>query len=395
MKKTRIIPIAILLCLSLSGCGDFFPKGKEMEKYDAATVIGIDRCESDPSRIEVTLLTKVDKSGDGGGSVTIKTLSETGPTAFEAQRNLRGKEEKVTFLGYIDYFLIGEDAAKEDFTKYFDYFVRDHETRYTPRIFVVKDGTAKELIETTSSTKIFLTDQLENIVSAADILGNSGDVRILDAVNMLNSKTGATVIPAIRSKELENQKRSGEMAEKDVAAAGFSVIKDFKLAGYFDGSSILGYNFLMNKVKSCPISIKDMNGEYTALEVVYSDTSSENKFEDGELKEVTYKVRVISTLAEQQSREKITTEEGVTDLENKQDEYISSVMSDAISTSKEFGADCFGLADKVRYQHPVKWEKIKDNWSDIYPDLTINIEVTSTIARTYDINQPIGYKGED
>jgi len=395
VKKITIISLVLLLCLSLTGCKSFFPKGKEMEKYDAVTVMGIDRSEAEPSRVEVTLLSKVEKSGDGGGSVTIKTSSESAPTVFEAQRNLRTKEEKVTYLGYVDYLLIGEGAAADDFTKYFDFFVRDHETRLSPRVYVVKGGTAKELIETTSSTKIFLTDQLANIINGAEILGNSSDTKIIDTINQLDGKTGAAVIPAIKSKELENQKRSGEMAEKDVAPAGFAVIKDFRLAGYFDGSAVLGYDFLTDKVKSCPISVRDISGACTALEVVNTKTDVEAKFEGDALKKVLYRVTVTSALAEQQSRERLTTEEGLTDLERKQAEYIQSVMTDAIKESKNFGTDCFALAEKIKLQHPVKWEKIKDSWDKLYPGLEIDTEVVSTVARSYEINQPNGYKGED
>jgi hypothetical protein len=43
-------------------------------------------------------------------------------------------------------------------------------------------------------------------------------------------------------------------------------------------------------------------------------------------------------------------------------------------------------------QHPLKWEKIKDNWPEIYSNLKMEINVDSHIMRTYDINDPNGFQ---
>lgn len=395
MIRKIVVPIFILLSFSLSGCKSLLPRGTEIEKFDAINIVGFDMSEDDPSQIEVTFITKVEKSADGGSSVNIKTISESAPTIFEAQRKLRAKEEKITFLGYVDYVLIGEKAAKEDFTKYFDFFTRDHETRLSPKVFIVKDCSAKELMTTTSSTKIFITDRLTNIISGAKILGNSGEVKIIDAMGMLdNSKTSAAILPAIKCEMPKNQERTGENTEQVISAAGFAIIKDFKLVGYFDENAALGYNLLTNKADSFPISVKDYTGEYVGLELISSKTEVEAKFNGDELEGVTYKTSIISTVPEQQSRENIYTKDGIDDLCSKQSEYVKSLMEDAIGISKKHKKDCLDLAGKIRMQHPYKWEKIKDQWNEIFPKLAINVVVESKIARTYEISLPNGYQGE-
>jgi len=395
MIRKIMVPIFVLLSFLLSGCKSILPQGTEIEKFDAMQVVGFDVSEEDPSQIEVTLITKVDKSSDGGSGVTIKTISESGLTVFEAQRKLRAKEEKITFMGYIDYVLIGEKAAREDFTKYFDYFVRDHETRLSPIVFIVKDGTAKDMITKTSSTKLFITDRISNILNGADLLGNTEKVKIIDAMGMLDNKLAATILPALKCEKPKNQKRTGEMAEKVITAAGFAIINDFKLAGYIDENSALGYSFITNKVSSCPISVKDNTGGYMGLELVSSKTNVEAKFNEDRLEEVTYKTSFTSAVPEQQSRANIYTKDGIDDLCLKQSEYVKSLMEDAISISKENKKDCLGLAGKIQMRYPYKWEKIKDQWNEIYPNLAIHVVVESNIARTYDIVKPNGYWGEN
>ncbi len=395
MIRKIMIPVFVLLCFSLSGCKNILPHGIEIEKYDAVQVIGIDVSEKDPSKVEVTFISKIDKSSDGGSSVTIKTISESGPTVFEAQRKLRAKEEKTAFLGYVDFILIGEQAAREDFTKYFDFLVRDHETRLSPNVFVVKGSSAKELITQTSSTKLFISDRLSSIIMGSHILGNTSKVTVINTIGMLDNKNVATVLPAVKCEMPKDQNRTGEMPEEVINAAGFAIINDNKLSGYFDGNSALGYNFFTNNIDSCPISVKDKSGVYVGLELINAKTEVEAKFNGDKLEEVTYKTSFVSNVPEQQSRENLFMKDGVDDLCSKQSAYVKSLMVDAIGKSKACKKDCLGLAGKIQMQHPYKWEKIKDQWNEIFPELAINVVVESNISRTYEINLPNGYQGEN
>ncbi len=397
MKKA-VIPIFTIVCMVLSGCGSFFPAASEIEDYDTIQIFGIDVSEEDPSQIEVTLISKSEKSSgtETNGGMIINTYWASGPTAFEAQRGLRAKEDKVTFLGYVDYILIGEKAAQDDFTKYFDYFVRDHETRLSQKVFVIRGCPVKEFIKETSSSEIFLAERLDSIISGKDILANTTDIRVIKVMGMLDNTKVSTVIPALVCDELFNHDITGEMPEEHVSADGYAIIKDFKLAGYIEADCAAGYNFLTNAVDSVPVSVKDNTGAYVGLEVVKSETKVEARFDGDKLEGVTYRTFVTSTLPEQQSREKITTREGVAFICSEQSETIKLLMEAVIKTSKDLKTDCIGLGERIRMQYPYKWEKIKDKWKEIYPELNIDVSVDSEIARTYDIVLPNGYqKGKE
>ncbi len=394
MKRRTAVSIIVLLCFSLSGC-KFFPTGKEIEKYDVIQIVGFDISEDNPDQIEVTVASKVDKgSAEGGGSVTIKIASESAPTAYEAQQKLRAQTEKITFLGYVDYVLIGEAAAKEDFAKYFDYFTRGNETRQSPHVFIVKGCSAKEMINKTSSKTLFINDRLGDIIDSAGYVGNTSEVRAIDVAGMLDNKDAATIIPAIKCGKPENQKRSGEMPEEIIKTSGFAIIKDFRLVGYIDDASAPGYNFLVNKISSCPISVKDFTGANVGLEIISANSKMEARFDGDKLEGVTYKISITSTLPEQQSRVKLITKAALDDLNSNQAQYVKALMENVISTSQKYGTDCIGLGDKIRMSHPNKWEKIKDNWSEIYPDLAIDVVAKANIVRSFDISLPNGYQEE-
>lgn len=392
LKKIASIIIIIVTNIALSGCeSHFLPTRDEIANYNIIQAIGIDISTEDPSQMEVTFISRLEKAE---GTSIIEIYSSTGPTIFEAQRKLKLHSDKKMFVGHVDYFLIGEDAAKENFTKYFDFVSRDQEIRLSPKVFIIKDCTAKEMINNTCVKDKFIVERLKGIEDDIGTMSNTNEVKILDIAAMLDNEDAATIIPALKCGETRNQKTTGEMPNIEIVISGYAVIKDFKLVGYIDETHSRGYNFLTNKVGSSAISVPDFSGEFVAFEVIKSKTKLEAHFKGNQLEGVTYKTHIISNIDEQHSRANIFTETAIQDLCTKQSEMMKAEMSQVISISQELKTDCTNLGQEIKMQHPLKWEHIKDNWNEIYPNLKIEIDVESEIARTYDIREPNGYKEE-
>ena len=403
IRKTALLVLTVLTSIAFSGCdSNLIPSMEEIDQFQIVEVVGIDKCAEDPSKVEVTFISKLEKStsgnsgwGGGGGSTIVTISSSKGADVFDAEREIKAHSDNKTFLGHVDYFLIGEDAAKEDFTKYFDFINRDHETRLSPKVYITKGCSAKEFIFTTSTGDKFIADRLKNIPSDIDLLSNIDQVKILDVSAMLNNPNEATIIPALRIKEIKDEKLTGgDMPERDICESGYAVIKNFKLAGYISDTYSRGYNFLVNKVESCPVSVKDSTGLYVGLEVIDANTKMEAEFNGDTLEKVIYTTHVTCNLQEQQSREKITDQSTIENLCTNASEIIKAEMEKVIGLSKEYKTDCTRLSEKIEMQHPLKWKKIKDRWNEIYPDLIIEVVVKTDMARTYDIREPNGYQME-
>ncbi len=334
------------------------------------------------------------KDTGSGGEKIHNIISASGPSVFEAQRKLKAHSSKILYFGYVDYFLIGEDAAKEDFGKYMDYISRNENIRFTPKIYVVSGCSAKTFINQTASTDKYLGDWLENIKSDIDLLSNFSEVKVITVMNMLdNSDSSAGIIPVIKCVEIENETIvGGELPEKDASTSGYAVIKDFKLIGFIEEEYSRGYNFLVDKVKSAPITVEDFSGQNVALELLYENTKVQAKFSGDTLEGVTYKTAVEANIAEQLSRANIWTQNEIENLGTKLSEIVKGEMEQVIAKSKEFQIDCTDLGEQIRMQHPYKWEKLKDQWREIYPDLDIQIQVETKLRRSYDIREPNGFE---
>lgn len=398
MKRRYLCCLVLLTAALLTGCkGNLMPSPDELEQFEIVQVVGIDKSSEDPSQIEVTLIIQSRSGGEEKGSSSasnITVLSASAPTIFEAVRKIKACSDKIIFLGQVDYFLIGEEAAKEDFTKYFDLIQRGPEIRLSTKIYVVRDCSIKQFISDTSSSSTFIVDRLEAMKNDQDLLSDTDEITIIDVSSMLDQRRSATIIPALVCKEVKNKTSTSELPKQDIEVGGYAVIKDFKLMGYLEPEYAQGYNFLVNEVSSCPISVTDPTGARVALELVRSDTDVVAHFDGDQLTGVTYRTHTFSNLEEQHSRENLLTEETLKDLALKQSEVLHSKMQQVIDASKEFQIDCTGLGQIISLKHPFKWDRLKENWAEIYPGLTIDIVVESEIARSYDINEPNGYEAE-
>ena len=395
-RKISFFIVFILTSLALSGCEtELLPAMQEIDQFQIVQVVGIDKNTESSDLVEVTFISQLKKVSTGKGqegNQLVTVLSSTGPTVFDAERKLKAHSDKIIFLGHVNYFIIGEEAAKEDFSKYFDFINRDHEIRLSPKVFISKGCSAKELINETSSGDRFITDRLKNINSDISLLSNTDQVRIIDVSAMLDNLNAATIIPTLKCEPIRDEKMTGDMPEKDIKMCGYAVIKDFKLTGFIDEDRSRGYNFLVNKVKSCPISVPDLSGKYVGLEVINAKTKVEAHFKGDQLEGVTYNTHITSNIQELQSRKNIFTENAIQDLCSKQSEIMKAELEQVIGITKELKIDCLNLGQIIEMQHPLKWEHIKDKWKEIYPNLKIEIVVKSDIQRTYDIREPNGYQ---
>lgn len=182
------------------------------------------------------------------------------------------------------------------------------------------------------------------------------------------------------------------MPEKDVKPYGYAVIKDFKLVGYIEIPLARGYNFLVNKVRSSPISIQDSEGNNIGLEVIRSKTNLKARFDGDDLTRITLDTYFKTGLMEQQTRENLFTKKKIKELSKKQSMQIKDEMEKVVKKSKELKTDCINLGEKIRTKYPLRWEKIKDKWDEVYPEIEIEIKVRSNIARSYTVSEPNGYR---
>jgi len=398
VKKT--LYITALLILLLTGCGDGHPLPPQMEidDIDLIKVIALDRCH-DANKVKITVTfqkaTAVSSGQESGsiGNEQVIVLSSLNDTVQAAIRQFQTYTSNKVFWGHTGFYLIGEDAAKEDIVKYLDFLARDHDFRPNCRVYVTY-GKAGDILEKSNLPGFFIADYLESLTENTKLLSKSGNLKMMRLMHELDENTiFGLAIPAISlDGELVKSKGSQFPLKEAVRVEGYAIIKDFKLAGFVSQSDSRGYNIIMNNASRGMIGITDESGENVGVEIMGINSKTIPVIKNGQVTEIRIKTRLETNVDEVHSRKDIFTEDSLIYLEQQQAEVIKKEMENCMKLAKDLEADFLGIGKAVKLKHPIVWNRIKDHWDEIFREIEIKFEIDSHINRTYDIREPNGYK---
>ena len=139
MKYTIIIYLISVMAI-LSGCWG----RTELKEVGIVSGIGIDK--GIDTGFELTTQTVNPKDPKGGKPTSVIVQTSKGVTIFEAIRDFIISTKKKQNLQHIHSLVIGKEIAKNGVTPVLDFFVRDHEPRFSMELFIAEDK-AKDILE--------------------------------------------------------------------------------------------------------------------------------------------------------------------------------------------------------------------------------------------------------
>jgi spore germination protein KC len=77
-------------------------------------------------------------------------------------------------------------------------------------------------------------------------------------------------------------------------------------------------------------------------------------------------------------------------LENNVNEQVKREISNMIDTLQRKDSDVVLLGNAFYHENPEKWQNIKEDWLDIFPDIPVTVKVTSTIQCSYNLQSATG-----
>lgn len=396
----RLITLAALTAMLITGCADgqIIPPQKEIGDLSLIRVIAVDK-SLDTDKIKVTVTSQRLRAGGGGnenegdGADQIIVLSEEDETVQGALKRFETYTNKRVFWGHAEVYLIGEEAAKDNIVKYLDFLTRDHDFRLSATVYIIF-GKAGDMVERSNLPNFFIADYLTKLVKDMRLISFSGSKKALDLIDELdeNNLFGVTIPTLLLDGELIKTKGKEEPLKEAIKCEGYAIIKNFKLVGFLDPPYSRGYNIITNNFHEGGYVLHDQNKKHVGIDVLGAKTKIVPDVEGGKLKGVRVITKLEGNIDEVQSQQNIFKEESLEYLESQLEEAVRNEMDKCVSISKDLNADFLGIGKAIHLKHPVLWERIKDEWNEIFANLNITIEVEIRINRTYDIKEPTGYK---
>lgn len=393
MKK-MLFSLLCLLAILCSGCTGFTIERQDIDRTEFIRVIGLDQSPTDPKKIRLTLVSKQEAKeslgGTGGNSSkapsqNAKIQSADGFTIFEALHELQNHNDKHIMTAHVEYFLIGESAAKDNLLKYVDYISRDHEIRLNANMFVTKGTTAEAAMQKSSESSAFISEVIRTLIQNSNELSVSSKIEIVDIMGMLDSKYMETVLPTLELLDAENATHI--KSSVNLAMDGYAIFKGTTLLAFLDRDTSQGLTFIWNQAASGVIHVHDLKGQNIGLEMINFSSQVIPQFQ-GEKLSILVKANISSNIDEIHSTDEIFNEKYHAYLNQQQAEVVKKELQKVITFAQQNNVDILKLSNAIHIQHPIRWEKIKKSWATLFPKLPITIMVQSKINRSYDIDTP-------
>jgi len=366
----------IIICLT--GCWN----RRELDSLSVLVGIGIDKTD-EPQKVNVTaqiaIPSKIKTSGnkDESSSSAYWNIQYKAENVFTALRESTFSASRKLYIGQNPIVLFGEDLARDGVQKHIDFFLRDHEARLNEYIVIAK-GKAGAILNVKPELEKLPGLNIEKLIDLHYATSKVISARLMDFVSSLASGTTSPVAPMIQvDGASENQKLS---------MSGTAVFKNDKLTGELDMVQTRGYLWVVDKVKGGLINTKTPNG-VICLEILHSKSKmTAKKKEDGSFV-IKIAINADINAGNQEEAYNLLLPENISYVENQASDTIKSEIKASLNKAWELKADIFGFGEAIKRKDYKKWESIKDDWDNIFPEIETELEVAVKLRGTGEINK--------
>lgn len=378
--RRKTFPALLALSLSapvLSGCWD----RTELNDLAVITVAGLDLTEDHQLELSVKIYLTSPASrqqmggtasnGGGEGSQLSVVRSAKGLTMADAASKLQQVISRKVFWGQDEVFIFGERLAKEGIAEPMDFLTRHYAPRERANVFVSK-GTAKEVLLLNSPIERTIADALREMAKAQTGL----NITLKELAQMLAGKSRAAVVPLV---EIYPKK---EDQEPFAFINGAAVLKNGKMIGSLDASTTRGVMWLRNEIKRETVTVSPDDGEgFVSLRLFRSRTELVPQIR-GDDWSMTVRIKARDDIVENTSDLDLSIPKHLERLETELAADINRRANSALTLAqKQMKADIFHFAEAFYRKYPKIWNRNKDRWDEIFPEVEVRLETNLHIEK--------------
>lgn len=413
-KRNRLIKVLIIniyffiIIFITSSCVGSVG-GKEINRMAIVTSVGIDYEDGKViMTFEVVNPTANQSSSEAGqnnsSSQAFVYPQGTGSTVKEAIVNTNLHFDKKIFLSHSNLLIIGEEFAKRGITDLMNFFLNDNEPREDMYIVVAKGAKASELIGVRAGLGRASGNYLYDILNNFPYNAKSINISVAEKYRYFydvgnNPVIGVVQIKEVRQLDIEN--RDQELTKTIFDATGGAVLRNDYLIGYFNGDEMIGFNFIVNEVRGgtivfrTPVKSKDENniiigkdGRFTSVDILKAKSRNNISVDNGKI-HLTIDVKIKGALNEINQALNISDPEVISRIEDACSEKVKQLISMTLDKGqKEFKQDNFSIGVAVHQQYPKLWKDISKDWESIFPEISYDVNVKTTLVKVGLMNTP-------
>ncbi|MDK2917787.1 MAG: spore germination protein [Candidatus Petromonas sp.] len=382
MRKILSLFLLCIIPLFFSGCWDnieiderAFITGMGFDKYEEKEKKGEEEKETQVSNLKRYILTvtypnvaMIAQKAEGDPSYIYSTVCAS-PSDGKQQINLRNN--KNFYLNHSKVAIIGAELARDEkmMREILDVIQRSIYINRKIHIFITPQK-AQEILTMDTGKNMDMGLFLEELIEK-EITSPRRPETSFDAIITNLRESNASMFPRIAK------------GEKEVTTGGAAVLKGYKLVGWLDPIETRDVNILKGRGKIADYTIK-IDKLYIVVEQM--NLRSKMKAYEGEDKRINIDFEVEAEGILLQHYYGVPGEpfdssyiEKINKVTEKQltNEFLQVVEK----IQKQYKTDIFKVGEYLRKFEPKTWEKVKNNWDEIYPETKVNIDVKMHVRR--------------
>ena len=379
MKKFIYYIVSLLILLSLTGCGAVLTNYHEVSSLQIVQTLGIDNSEDG---VVISISTG---STDEADPTIISHPGATITTAMDLLQEYSTKEN--LFFAHTSHIALGQQTAEEGIAYILDYVTRAIQMRTVIPIYVVKGGTAKELVTGTGDGTYDITDVLQSFERNIE-LRSENHVYTTGEIARSLVENGAALMSAVHCEKTDDVIFSGGGGLAAIPD-GFAVIKEDRLIGFLSPDMARSVNLLLGRIRGGYTIVEASEGDRVTLDFKSGETKFKAIYaDDGSIEKITVDTRLETGVSEMKVPSALTNKEYLSSLEKMKQSQTAELLKQVLEYSRDQRADFLGLGKILRSQDPVSFSKIPGGWEDALGSAVFEITVKVDILMSYDIINP-------
>lgn len=307
------------------------------------------------------------EAGGGGGQPKTYVISTTGQSMHEMIRDLLGQTSKPVFFEHMQTIIVSEAVLRQTrLSNILDLFRRDGEIRWRIRVYATSKE-ARPFLEYNPPSGdpggIYLARLAYNHPKNTHIIGSKTDLGYISQT--IDNKDDVR-IPRI------------EMADKVVKLGGATMFKKDRFVGYMDDYGTKGIKLIYGTEKSAliPVACKDHPGNLLVFELFEHQTKLTPHIVGDEVY-FTLDISMFGNLGEVSCGQYHNTSDPryLREAEVAFANEVKRNVQYTLNACKDLGVDIGLFKKQLKNHYPDEWEKIKDRWDEIYPEMPIYTSV--------------------
>jgi spore germination protein KC len=386
-QKAKVF-FLLLFCLSLTlmtGCWD----RRELNNLSVVLGTAIDKKKGKNLEVTVQVLVPQAAGGSqsagmgGGGGPQVMIRSAVGKNMSDAMSKLQEKFPRRLFWGHCKAYIFSEKAAKEGLHEDIDFLIRHPEARVRAFLFVSK-GNAGQILTLHPPLEHYVGNVLRKL--AEERIGVN--ITLKDFQQMIIGEAGGAVLPYIQILPPIH----GEPKKNSIAYfIGTAIFHRDKMVGTIDDKVTRGVLWLRNEIQVTSVTMKFKKGDGTvSLDPIREHTDLIPDIANGKWK-MTAKIDAEGTIIQNATNVVILNPEMTPKLQNELKKVIAKRIHMALEqVQKGMKVDVFRFAEAFERKYPAEWDKVKDHWDQVFPQVQVTLDIRTHVRRTGLATRPSG-----